>query len=117
VDNEEEDTVTFDMVNTFIFRPDLTAAHGLTGDEIVTVPHLLIMVSWSQEQLFSVHVSGSLSRMRTPAQSSLDHALMCPLENFFSTKQQERTKKTRNCSENPIKGTSELLAPFCCNNF
>lgn len=43
VDNEEEDTVSFDMKNTFIFRPDLTK--GLTGNEVVTIPHLLIMVS------------------------------------------------------------------------
>lgn len=49
VDNEEDDTVSFDMVNTFIFRPDLTK--GLTGNEIVTIPHLLIMVSW--KKLFS----------------------------------------------------------------
>lgn len=46
MDDEEEDSVTFDMVNTFIFRPDLTkASSGLTGNEIVTIPHLLIMVS------------------------------------------------------------------------
>lgn len=45
MDNEDDDTVTFDMVNTFIFRPDLTLPYGLTGNEIVTVPHLLIMVS------------------------------------------------------------------------
>lgn len=44
VDNDKEDTVSFDMKNTFMFRPDLMAP-GLTGDEIVTVPHLLIMVS------------------------------------------------------------------------
>lgn len=43
VDNEDADTVTFDMVNTFVFRPDLTK--GLTGNEVVTIPHLLIMVS------------------------------------------------------------------------
>ncbi|CRL04099.1 CLUMA_CG017212, isoform A, partial [Clunio marinus] len=41
VDNEEADTVAFDMVNTFIFRQDLS--DGLTGNEIVTIPHLLIM--------------------------------------------------------------------------
>ncbi|XP_058061742.1 sensory neuron membrane protein 1 [Anopheles bellator] len=40
VDNEEEDTLTFTLRNTWIFRPDLSA---LTGDEIVTVPHPLMM--------------------------------------------------------------------------
>lgn len=43
VDNDDIDTVSFDMKNTFIFRPDLS--NGLTGKEIVTIPHLLIMVS------------------------------------------------------------------------
>ncbi|KAL7031976.1 hypothetical protein ACKWTF_007190 [Chironomus riparius] len=43
-DDEESDTVTFDMKNTFVYRPDLTkTTSGLTGDEIVTIPHLLIM--------------------------------------------------------------------------
>ncbi|XP_053671092.1 sensory neuron membrane protein 1 [Anopheles nili] len=40
VDNVEEDTLTFTLRNTWIFRPDLSA---LTGEEIVTVPHPLIM--------------------------------------------------------------------------
>ena len=45
-DDEESDTVTFDMMNTFVYSPDLTkTTSGLTGDEIVTIPHLLIMVS------------------------------------------------------------------------
>lgn len=45
-DNEADDSVSFDMKNTFIFRPDLTLnASGLRGDELVTMPHLLIMVS------------------------------------------------------------------------
>lgn len=46
VDNEDDDTVTFDMVNTFVYRPDLTK--GLTGNEMITIPHLLIMVSCSE---------------------------------------------------------------------
>lgn len=46
VDNEEEDSVSFDMKNSFIFRPDLTEkASGLKGNERITIPHLLIMVS------------------------------------------------------------------------
>ncbi|EAA07986.4 AGAP002451-PA [Anopheles gambiae str. PEST] len=40
VDNVEEDTLTFTLRNTWIFRPDLSA---LTGEEIVTIPHPLIM--------------------------------------------------------------------------
>lgn len=45
-DNDKDDTVTFDMKNTFIFRSDLTAKEsGLTGNEVVTIPHLIIMVS------------------------------------------------------------------------
>lgn len=32
------------MKNTFIFRPDMSG--GLTGNEIVTIPHLLVMVNY-----------------------------------------------------------------------
>lgn len=42
-DNEEEDTVEYDMKNTWVFRPDLTG--DLTGDEVITIPHLFVMVS------------------------------------------------------------------------
>ncbi len=41
-DNEEEDTLTFNMKNTFIFRPDLSK--GLNGNEIITTVDSLIMV-------------------------------------------------------------------------
>lgn len=41
-DNEEDDTVTFNMKNTFIFRPE--RSNGLTGNEIITTVHSLIMV-------------------------------------------------------------------------
>jgi scavenger receptor class B protein 1 len=41
VDDEVEDTVAYDMKNTFIFRPDLS--NKLSGDEIISVPHPLIM--------------------------------------------------------------------------
>lgn len=43
VDNDEKDTVEYDMKNTFIFRPKDTLP--LTGREIVTIPHPLVMVS------------------------------------------------------------------------
>lgn len=42
VDDNETDTVEYDLKNTFFFRPDLS--EGLTGDEIVTVPNPLILV-------------------------------------------------------------------------
>lgn len=41
-DNEEDDTLTFNMKNTFIFRPDMS--NGLTGNEIITTVNSLIMV-------------------------------------------------------------------------
>lgn len=42
-DDEKEDSVTFELINTYRFRPDLTK--GLTGEEVVVVPHLLLMVN------------------------------------------------------------------------
>ncbi|XP_037942188.1 sensory neuron membrane protein 1-like [Teleopsis dalmanni] len=58
-DIEEEDAVTFNMRNTFIFRPDL----GLSGEEIVTIPHPLIQVmaiaiKRDKEALLEVVVDG-----------------------------------------------------------
>lgn len=41
VDNDEEDTLKYHYKNTFIFRPDLSGP-GLTGNEIITMPHPLI---------------------------------------------------------------------------
>ncbi|XP_031624944.1 sensory neuron membrane protein 1-like [Contarinia nasturtii] len=41
VDNDEEDTLKYHYKNTFIFRPDLSG-DGLTGNEIITMPHPLI---------------------------------------------------------------------------
>ncbi|KAJ6635575.1 Sensory neuron membrane protein 1 [Pseudolycoriella hygida] len=40
-DNDEDDTLTFNMKNTFIFRPDLSK--GLTGNEVITTVNSLIM--------------------------------------------------------------------------
>lgn len=42
-DDDVKDTISYTMKNKFIFRPDLS--RGLTGDEIVTVPHLIIFGS------------------------------------------------------------------------
>jgi len=42
VDDEEEDTITFNLRDTFIFRPDLS--NGLTGEEEIMLPDLLLMV-------------------------------------------------------------------------
>lgn len=39
-DDDFRDTVSYTMKNRFVFRPDLS--NGLTGDEIVVVPHLII---------------------------------------------------------------------------
>lgn len=38
VDNDENDTLTYNFKQTYIFRPDLSAP-GLTGDEIIVMPH------------------------------------------------------------------------------
>lgn len=38
VDDATDDTLTYHYKNTFIFRKDLSGP-GLTGDEIITMPH------------------------------------------------------------------------------
>lgn len=43
VEDTEEDTITFYLKDSFIFRPDLS--NGLTGEEIITLPHIFIAVS------------------------------------------------------------------------
>lgn len=43
VDTEENDTVSFNMKNTWYFNPD--GSGGLTMDEKVVVPHIAMLVS------------------------------------------------------------------------
>ena len=41
VDREEDDTVEYSMKNTWIFNP--AKSNGLTGEEEVVFPHLLML--------------------------------------------------------------------------
>lgn len=43
VEDAEKDTITFYLKDSFIFRPDLS--NGLTGEEIIILPHIFIAVS------------------------------------------------------------------------
>lgn len=43
MDNEADDTLTYRMKDTWVFNKQLSG--GLTGDEIVMVPHPFIVVS------------------------------------------------------------------------
>lgn len=58
VDNDDDDTVSYDIYNEFTYRPDLTLP--LTGDEVLTLPHPFIVVrifiDWSTmgRRLFSL---------------------------------------------------------------
>nr|QMS80368.1 sensory neuron membrane protein [Histia rhodope] len=42
VDNDEDDTVTYKKLDTFYFKKDKSGP-GLTGDEIITLPHAFIL--------------------------------------------------------------------------
>jgi hypothetical protein len=41
-DNNEDDTVSFNPRDYFIFKREMSG--GLTGDEIITIPHAAILV-------------------------------------------------------------------------
>lgn len=41
MDHDDEDAVSFDLINTYILRKDLSVG---TGDEIVILPHIMLMV-------------------------------------------------------------------------
>lgn len=43
-DDDDEDTVSYDIYNEFTYRPDLTLP--LTGDEILTLLHPFIVVGF-----------------------------------------------------------------------
>lgn len=64
IDNEENDTLTYNMKSIFIFRPDLS--NGLTGNEIITTVHGLIMVC----SLFIVHIVHCFAKFQI--------AVICP---------------------------------------
>ncbi|XP_055606895.1 sensory neuron membrane protein 1-like [Uranotaenia lowii] len=74
-DNEEEDTMAFNMRNTWIFRPDLSLP--LTGNEMITIPHpiimgALIMVQRDKEAMLQL-VSEGLSLIFAPLR---EHAFL-----------------------------------------
>lgn len=41
-DDDDDDTVSYDIYNEFIYRPDLS--EPLTGEEILTIAHPFILV-------------------------------------------------------------------------
>ncbi|XP_055606692.1 sensory neuron membrane protein 1-like [Uranotaenia lowii] len=60
-DNLEDDTLTFTLRNTFIFRPDKSGS--LTGDEMITIPHpiilgSLVMVQREREAMLPLIIKG-----------------------------------------------------------
>lgn len=66
VDDEKEDTLTFNMKNTFIFRPDLSET-GLTGNEVITTVHPLIMVCF----VSGFYVKSFLIKFNSPFQKGI----------------------------------------------
>jgi hypothetical protein len=42
IDHEDDDTVSFNLKNTWHFNQNESGS--LTGDEIVTIPHVLLLV-------------------------------------------------------------------------
>lgn len=61
VDDDPIDGLEFTLINKFIFRPDLTLP--LTGDELITIPHLVILggmikVKREREEMLSFVTAG-----------------------------------------------------------
>ncbi|XP_055374670.1 sensory neuron membrane protein 1-like [Condylostylus longicornis] len=73
-DDEEKDTVTYHMRNTFIFRPDKSCP--LTGKEVITIPHPLVMP-----------LSVAVKRDQAPMMPLVSEAIntMFPVEKPFYT--------------------------------
>lgn len=57
-DDEEADTLSFNLRNTFFF--DKNATYPLTGKEIVTIPHMIMMVRFT---LIIYHLSNTLTNI------------------------------------------------------
>jgi hypothetical protein len=51
-DHNEDDTVSFNPRDYFIFKRELSG--GLTGDEVITIPHMAILVSLDYSLLNNV---------------------------------------------------------------
>ena len=73
IDDDEEDTLKYNYKNTFIFRPDLSGP-GLTGDEIITMPH-------PRKQMFYFYLVYSLVKKK-----SVVEKLTCHSKQFFLDK-------------------------------
>lgn len=45
-DHEEDDTITYKKRDVFYFKPELSGP-GLTGEEIVVIPHIFLLVRFT----------------------------------------------------------------------
>ena len=78
IDNEDDDTLEFTLKNTFIFRPD--KSKGLTGEEVITIPHPLVIapltiVQKDQEPLMPI-VSKAIDLIFEPDSAFLTDSMM-----------------------------------------
>lgn len=70
VDDNEEDTIEYEYRNTYIYRPEKNGP-GLTGDEIVTMPHPLLLgmalaVNVDREELVPFVYAAMKGLLRNP---------------------------------------------------
>lgn len=73
-DDESVDALEFSLTNKFIFRPDLTLP--LTGEELITIPHLVILgglikVKREREDMMNFVTSGMDLIFDTPESAFL----------------------------------------------